>query len=45
MIAIEALGLSRVCHKFYDGARHQVLNETNRDEVTRDTPDRLTTIV
>jgi len=32
----QALGLTRVSHKFYDGARHEVLNETNRDEVTRD---------
>jgi alpha-beta hydrolase superfamily lysophospholipase len=26
-----ALGVSRIDHKFYDGARHEVLNETNRD--------------
>jgi alpha-beta hydrolase superfamily lysophospholipase len=32
----QALGLTQVSHKFYDGARHEVLNETNRDEVTRD---------
>ena len=32
----QALGLTRVSHKFYDGARHEVLNETNREEVTRD---------
>lgn len=32
----QALGLTRVSHKYYDGARHEVLNETNRDEVTRD---------
>jgi alpha-beta hydrolase superfamily lysophospholipase len=30
-----AAGL-RVEHKFYAGARHELLNETNRDEVTRD---------
>ena len=31
-----ALGLTRVQHHFYPEARHEVLNETNRDEVTRD---------
>ena len=31
-----ALGLTRVQHHFYTGARHEVLNETNRGEVTRD---------
>jgi alpha-beta hydrolase superfamily lysophospholipase len=36
-----ALGVSRISHKFYDGARHEVLNETNRDEVTRDVLDWL----
>ena len=41
----KALGLSRVSHKFYDGARHELLNETNRDEVTRDVLDWLETIV
>jgi alpha-beta hydrolase superfamily lysophospholipase len=25
-----------VTHKYYPGARHETLNETNRDEVTRD---------
>lgn len=34
--AYERAGLQRVTHKFYDGARHELLNETNRDEVTRD---------
>jgi alpha-beta hydrolase superfamily lysophospholipase len=29
-------GLSRVTHRFYEGARHELVNETNRDEVTRD---------
>jgi alpha-beta hydrolase superfamily lysophospholipase len=29
-------GLTRVTHRFYDGARHELVNETNRDEVTRD---------
>jgi alpha-beta hydrolase superfamily lysophospholipase len=41
----QALGLTRVSHKFYEGARHEVLNETNRDEVTRDVLDWLKTIV
>lgn len=29
-------GLTDVQHKFYPGARHEILNETNRDEVERD---------
>jgi alpha-beta hydrolase superfamily lysophospholipase len=29
-------GLADVTHKFYAGARHETLNETNREEVTRD---------
>ena len=29
----QALGVYRVSHKFYEGARHELLNETNRDEV------------
>jgi alpha-beta hydrolase superfamily lysophospholipase len=29
-------GLSRVTSRFYPDARHELLNETNRDEVTRD---------
>lgn len=29
-------GLGDVTHKLYDGGRHETLNETNRDEVTRD---------
>ena len=32
----QALGISNVEHHFYPGARHEVLNETNRDGVTRD---------
>ena len=39
------LGLTRVSHKFYDGGRHELLNETNRDEVTRDVLDWLGKIV
>ena len=29
-------GLSRVSHRFYEGARHELFNETSRDAVTRD---------
>jgi len=29
-------GVGDVAHKFYPGARHETLNETNRDEVTAD---------
>ena len=36
LAAYRAAGLERVTHRFYDGARHEILNETNRDEVTRD---------
>lgn len=32
----KALGLTRVQHRFYVDARHELLNETNREEVTRD---------
>lgn len=31
-----AAGLTDVTHRFYEGARHETLNETNRDEVTGD---------
>lgn len=31
-----ALGLTRVSYKFYPQARHELLNETNRDEVQHD---------
>jgi alpha-beta hydrolase superfamily lysophospholipase len=34
--AYQRAGLREVSHRFYEGARHEVLNETNRDEVTRD---------
>jgi alpha-beta hydrolase superfamily lysophospholipase len=29
-------GFTRVTHRFYPGARHELVNEVNRDEVTRD---------
>ena len=29
-------GLTRVTHRFYADARHELVNEINRDEVTRD---------
>jgi alpha-beta hydrolase superfamily lysophospholipase len=34
--AYRAAGLKSVTHRYYQGARHETLNETNRDEVTRD---------
>jgi alpha-beta hydrolase superfamily lysophospholipase len=34
--AYRAAGLKDVTHRFYPEARHETLNETNRDEVTRD---------
>ncbi|WP_428248498.1 alpha/beta hydrolase [Ferrovibrio sp.] len=34
--AYQAAGLSRVEHIFYEQARHELLNETNRDAVTAD---------
>jgi alpha-beta hydrolase superfamily lysophospholipase len=34
--AYRRAGLRDVTHRFYQGARHETLNETNRDEVTRD---------
>jgi alpha-beta hydrolase superfamily lysophospholipase len=34
--AYQRAGLRDVTHKFYPGGRHEMLNETNRDEVTRD---------
>ncbi len=36
LIAYRDAGLRRVTHRFYDDARHELLNETNRDEVTVD---------
>lgn len=34
--AYEAVGLRSVTSQIYDGARHELLNETNREEVTAD---------
>src|SRR5579872_368598 len=34
--AYRAAGLARLTHRYYDGARHELFNETNREEVTRD---------
>ena len=34
--AYRRAGVADVTHKFYPGGRHETLNETNRDEVTRD---------
>lgn len=36
LAAYRAAGLTRVTHRFYPGARHELFNEVNRDEVTRD---------
>lgn len=37
--AYRVAGLTRVESRFYDGARHELLNETNRDTVTADVID------
>jgi alpha-beta hydrolase superfamily lysophospholipase len=37
----EAVGLERVDHKFYPGGRHEMFNETNREEVCSDLIDWL----
>ena len=34
--AYRKAGLTRISHRFYAGARHELFNETNRDEVTAD---------
>ncbi len=34
--AYATAGLTRVSHKYYPGGRHEIFNETNRDDVTRD---------
>jgi|SRR5579863_3464524 len=36
LAAYRAAGLQNVQHKFYPEARHELFNETNRDEVTQD---------
>ena len=36
LAAYRAAGLKNVTHKVYPEARHECLNEINRDEVTRD---------
>ncbi|HKW52774.1 MAG TPA: alpha/beta hydrolase [Stellaceae bacterium] len=36
LAAYREAGLERVAHRFYADARHELFNETNRDEVTRD---------
>lgn len=35
----------QVGHKFYPGARHELLNETNREEVTRDLLEWMETVI
>lgn len=39
----DRVGLTNVSHKFYEGGRHEMINETNRDEVTADLIRWLTT--
>ena len=34
--ALKAAGFKKLTTRIYPGARHETLNETNRDEVTRD---------
>jgi alpha-beta hydrolase superfamily lysophospholipase len=34
--AYQYVGLQHVSYKLYEGARHELLNETNKDEVTQD---------
>jgi alpha-beta hydrolase superfamily lysophospholipase len=34
--AYRAAGLRNVKHRFYPGGRHEMMHETNRDEVVRD---------
>jgi alpha-beta hydrolase superfamily lysophospholipase len=41
--ALETAGLAELTLRVYPGARHELLNETNRDEVTRDILDWLDT--
>lgn len=36
LTAMRDAGMMRVTHAFYPEARHELVNETNRDEVTRD---------
>lgn len=36
LAAYRLAGVRDVAHRFYPGARHETLNETNRDDVTRD---------
>jgi alpha-beta hydrolase superfamily lysophospholipase len=36
MAEYRAAGLANLTHKFYPDARHELFNETNRDEVTRE---------
>lgn len=38
---LQRLGLTDLALRLYDGARHETLNETNRDEVTQDLVDWL----
>lgn len=41
----EKHGFTSVTHKFYEEGRHELLNETNRDEVTADLIEWLKTVI
>ena len=43
--ALKGAGFTRLTTRIYPGARHETLNETNREEVTRDLIDWLDTVV
>jgi alpha-beta hydrolase superfamily lysophospholipase len=43
--ALKSAGFTRLTIRIYPGARHETLNETNRDEVTRDLIDWLDGVV
>jgi alpha-beta hydrolase superfamily lysophospholipase len=43
--ALKGAGFTRLTARIYPGARHETLNETNREEVTRDLIDWLDAVV
>jgi len=45
LASYQQVGLSAVSHRFYDGGRHEMLNESNRDEVTADLVTWLTSAI
>jgi len=42
---LRAAGVERVVERVYPGGRHEMLNETNRDEVTRELCEWLASVV